>query len=44
MSDSLSVIVPNFNNENFIEQCLYSIINQTYQPTEIIVVDDASTD
>jgi glycosyltransferase involved in cell wall biosynthesis len=40
----ISVIVPNYNNEKYIEQCLSSIINQSYRPIEIIVVDDCSTD
>lgn len=40
----LSIIVTTFNIENYIEQCLNSIINQTLQDIEIIVVDDASTD
>ncbi len=41
---SISVIIPNYNNEKFISQCIESILNQTLLPDEIIVVDDCSTD
>ena len=40
----LSVIVPNYNNEKYIEQCIRSIVSQDYPISEIIVYDDASTD
>ena len=40
----VSVIVPNYNYARFLEQRLESILNQTYKPYEIIVLDDASTD
>lgn len=40
----ISVIVPLYNMEKLIERCLKSIINQTYENLEIIVVDDGSTD
>ncbi|HFI0238029.1 TPA: glycosyltransferase family 2 protein [Streptococcus suis] len=40
----ISVIVPIYNAENYLTQCLDSIIGQTYQNLEIILIDDASTD
>ena len=40
----ISVLVPAYNAEAFLEQCLESIVAQTYHHLEIIVVDDGSTD
>ena len=40
----LSVIVPVYNSEQTLFQCLNSIINQSYKNIEIIVVDDGSID
>jgi glycosyltransferase involved in cell wall biosynthesis len=40
----ISVIVPVYNVEMYLAQCLESIMNQTYIALEIIVVDDGSTD
>ena len=40
----LSVIVPIFNVEKYLPQCVESILNQTYNKLEIILVDDGSTD
>lgn len=45
MKDNLlSVIIPCFNVENYIEACINSILSQTYKNIEIIVVNDGSTD
>lgn len=41
---TLSVIVPNYNNEKYIRQCLDSILAQTYPVKELVVYDDCSTD
>ncbi len=40
----ISVVVPAYNHENFIVQCLTSVVDQTYDAIEIVVVDDCSTD
>ena len=37
----LSVIVPYYKHQIFIERCLDSIVNQTYQKIEVIVIDDS---
>lgn len=44
MSGLLSVIVPVYNMEKYLEECVESILNQTYKEVELILVDDGSTD
>lgn len=43
-TDLISIIVPVYNSEKYLEQCIESIINQTYKKLEVILVDDGSTD
>ena len=42
--DLISVVVPVYNVEDYLQECLDSLINQTYKNLEIILVDDGSTD
>ena len=42
--DKISIIVPVYNTEEFVEKCINSICRQTYDNLEIILVDDGSTD
>jgi len=42
--EKISVIVPIYNVEKYLEKCLTSIINQTYKNLEIILIDDGSKD
>lgn len=44
MTDLISIVIPVYNVENYIERCLESVIKQTYKNIEIILVNDGSTD
>lgn len=39
-----TVIIPAYNHENYIEQCLESVISQTYENIELVIINDGSTD
>jgi glycosyltransferase involved in cell wall biosynthesis len=43
-NNKVSVIIPNYNNELFIEKCINSILSNTWENLEVIFIDDASTD
>lgn len=43
-SHTISIIVPLYNQERYLDACLRSITNQTYKNLEVIVVNDGSTD
>lgn len=44
MDDLVSIIIPIYNSEKYLKQCLQSIKNQSYKKLEIILIDDGSTD
>ena len=44
MKEFVSVIVPVYNVEEYMDACIYSIVNQSYHNLEILIVDDGSTD
>ncbi|MER1954324.1 MAG: glycosyltransferase [Desemzia incerta] len=44
MNPLISIIVPVYNVEKYIQQCIESILNQTYKQIEVILIDDGSLD
>lgn len=44
MKYTISVIVPVYNKNDYLEQCIDSILSQTYENIEVLLIDDGSTD
>ncbi len=44
MGELVSVVVPVYNAEKFLKECIQSIVAQTYQNIELLLIDDGSTD
>jgi len=44
MKKKVSIIIPVYNVETYLEECLHSIVNQTFRDMEIILIDDGSSD
>lgn len=44
MNELISIVVPVYNVENYLDRCIESLVNQSYRNLEIILVDDGSSD
>ena len=43
-NELITIVVPVYNVERYVEQCVQSVLNQTYRNLQILLVDDGSTD
>ena len=44
MKSEISIIIPIYNIDSYLNRCIESVLNQTYHDLQIILVDDGSTD
>lgn len=44
MDELVSIIMPSYNTSSYIQETIQSVVNQTYQNWELIIVDDCSSD
>ena len=44
MNKKISILIANYNNKKYINECIQSLLNQTYKNLEIIIFDDFSND
>lgn len=44
MTNNISIVIPCYNSESFIKETIHSVLSQTYNSIEVIVIDDGSTD
>lgn len=42
--EKISIVIPIYNTEQYLDKCVDSVLNQTYKNLEVILVDDGSTD
>ncbi|HFX6248391.1 glycosyltransferase [Acinetobacter baumannii] len=40
----VSIVIPCYNHENFVQDCIQSVLDQTYENIELIIIDDGSKD
>jgi len=44
MNAEVTIIIPNYNKDEYLNDCIESVLNQLYKDWQLIVIDDASTD
>ena len=44
VENTIAVVIPSYNSSETINDCIYSVLNQTHKVNEIIIVNDGSTD